>query len=575
MNGIKSLERISVENVVSYLQYNYELCVQYKWNIPKNIADLIFDYAIKYRKPLMDSDVYFFQSDISELSEFRCSKGRFRVWNYDFLIDHQFDNFVIRNVDKFEIDEELGEVYTKNLTIRQRKLADGNLDEFLCEVLKVEKSISAIIFYKSKTLLTGIYHLIQNSSLTLTNLSIKLPVVNKRFLKIFLLLIPKLKKLEKLELSFHSRQTTKNYFGNLLLNSILPLSKNLKSLQMERIPFSYSPLIKFLEISGKVQELDVPLKNSIDENSESDVLRSLRKNPLLEKINLDIEKINDDVKDELTNLMKNSKYLKTIDIHFPYNERPTLDNILESMENLAKNLQSFNLSDMYKEKNLGNLCKVFAKCQSLTKIDITCYCNVKEMLPSLERAIIQSKYTLREMYLPGFKGDEFISCLLRLSECKHIEILYFERCENNEQIENTLRKLIENCQKTLKSFSWFGHSPKLSFGVEFLKSLSKCPFLVKIEIFDLDLIGKLNYLINKSSDFLENFDELCLMSVLVNERDIVQLSNVLKNMKSLRHLDLRGTFASEASSIYFCRQVKNIRSTLDNFSPPQPLDWSD
>lgn len=571
---MKSLQRISIEIIVSKLNWNYKLCEKNNWKIPKRIGDKIFEFAFKYKKPLNDDDMLIFQRKITELSEFHCSKGRFDLSNYDFLLNHHLEKFSLRNVVDFNVDYNSSKLYTKSFNIKQDELPEKNIENFLKKNLHVESSISVDVS-NNNTILRGIFSLIENCSSNLRILSIKCLNVNWKYLKTFFIKFPEMKNLEKFKLKLYHGQTLDKSYGNSLLDSLINLTKNLKSLIIPMMPFSYSSMIRFLEKCQSLEEIDIYLKNWHDEFNEFDVLRCLIRHKYLKKAYLVFGKFREETEKELINFFRESNCIKKLKVSFHHEEKPRLNRIMNSIKPFSNNLQSIDIFGMYYTENLSGLKDVFSGCRSLTKIDVTYYGDVKKMLPSLEEAIIQSKNTLKEIFLPGFMADELVSCLKLLIDSNCLENLYFEQCINSKESDKVLLNVVDTCKRSLKSFSWFSTSSNLTFEVDLLKSFSKCSALTTLQIVDLNLTGKLHYLINESSAYLENLDELCLMSVMVNEEDIMLLSNTLKMCPNLRNLDLNGTFGSENSLKHFCTETKDLQQTLDNFSAPKPCSLSD
>lgn len=572
---MKSLKRITVENVTSNLYLNYELCLKYDWKIPKRIGDEIFEFAFKYGKPLNDNDTLFFQRKITELSEFCTGIGRFNVKNYNFLLDHELNNFCVRYVNNINIDWKFGKIITENFKIIQNETPDSGMENIFKECLIVKTSIKVNLSDNNR-ILKGIFSMIENSKLNLKKLSIKCNNINWKYFKRFFKSLPELKNLEKLKLTFNRSYILDKSYGNILFESLIPLSNNLKSLKIYEIPFSYSKLIDLLEKCKILEKISIQLTNWNDDLIESDVIKCLSKNnQYLKKININFSKVNKSIIEELMNLINNCKLLLKFRIHSRREVNLNVDKIFQSLLKFTDKLQYFDVFGMYTNSNLLNLNKLFYCCKSLTKIDVTHYCNVKIILPSLEIAIKQSKNTLKEISFPGFMADELIFCLKVLIDTNRLEYLYFEQCSNNTESDNILRRIIEGCRDRLKSFSWLGHFSESTFDIELLNCLSNCSMLTKLQIVDLDLKKKLNYLINRSSKYLENLQELCLMSIGVDEEDIFSLGATLDNCYNLRELELAGTFASTMSTIYFCEKTKHLQLQLEEFSRPKKCMFSE
>lgn len=565
---MKSLQRISVEKVSENLSSNYKLCLKKNIKVHKNVGDQIFDYSFKYRRPLRDEEVRFFKSDITELTEFCCSKGRFAVSNYDFLLGHRLEKFSLKDNFDFKIDCDNGQVWTKNFNLKINEYPDRQLESFMKKCLIVENSIS-VDFQENNGVLGALHHLIERSK-SLKSLSIDCNDVDWNSLKKLFLKITDLKFLEEFKIQFYITDNDSEMLGDTLLHALTKTEGNLKRLFLPYLPFSYSALTGCLLKLSSLEELRIILRYSKDDSIPSGVVKALSLNQSLKKLYIQFDGIKENDLVAFSNVLRERTKLEKVEISsicFGQPE-PKWQIILDSLQPSAKHLQSFDVWGMCGKQYIPNLNKILNCCHSLTNIHLINTCDDENFIFSVKQALKQSKNTLHKVFLTLFKGNNLASCLSELHGTKCLQYLDISRTEGNQESNDALRNLLESCKETLTFFSWSMDRKVVStFDVKLLKSLANCSALIELHICTLNLNGKLQYLINESSAFQENLQILRLRSTKIDDEDVRLLGCVLKNFPSLTALDLN-VFLSKDVMTHFRQQTQPLTNIVDGINMP-------
>lgn len=567
---MKSLKDFCVEKVSLNLNSNRKLCMKNGWKIPKKIGNKLFEHVLKSKNVLTDHDVGFFEKEISEFSNFHFTNNKFKISNFNFLLDQHLENLSLRSIKNFQINNTNGlSVYTKNFILEMNnKIPNEEMAYFLQNSLYVENSIEIKLNFKEEKNLKIIYSLISHCSKNLKIINVKCPPVGLTYFEKFVLKLSDFNYLEEMKVNMEYPSLYNKSYGNILLQSLKSSMDTIRIFEMPKIPFSFFMLLPLLHKCKILDRLIISLKSINDEMTDSDVIRALNNRKNLRELNITLYDATDDLAQDLSYFIQNSKHLEIVKIYFEGAKKPSVDLILNSLRVLARNLNDFYVEGMYQRENIEILEDIYYHCYSLTTIDLTnCY-YVRKFITSLADATIQSKYTLRYITVQSLINEQFLTLVSNFRQCQQLERLKFRNCLTNGG--DTLKNVIYEFKESLKTLCWESSSSIHTFDNELLNILSKCETLEKLKFQNLNLKGKFKSLFNESNCFSNNLVKLSLIDMTFNRNDIEAIINYLKICPNLRIVDFSGSTTSESLANVFYDKTKYLRFQLDSFMPIKP-----
>lgn len=564
---MKSLENYCIKHVCNHLEYNYKVCIHKNWRIGLRISDKLYNYAIKYNKPLSDNEMKFFHQNITTLSEFSVRYRSLNIKSFDFLNGYHFEKLSLIFIQNLNFENNLNfKIFTKKFNLK--RIDDENnciksLQKLLSNYLEVEESIR-IKEIENNSIINSICDLIRKSSSKslfkkFSMDKCELNSKNVENLSNELLNLTCLEKFKIKDCKFLEIEEN----GNILLSSIENSLKTLKTFSIERLAFNFSTLRSLIEKMDNLEKLVIDFReNNEKTNNLNNFFQHLKIKEFrnLKSVKFLNVNMNSNVEINIAKFFQPYKNLEKIVIkrigggHFDNKK------IFYSTVNNWKTLKSFNIERLYSIDIQEEVEKSLINFHNLKKITLFSKMHFFEF-PSryVEKMINNSKFTLNEIKVYAELDEstldviENIDCLQNLT-CKSLNgINNLDKFINLFKIHRENLKKIDILHKSLLDVFYIN---------EILGLISKCP---NISTLNLDVSHgnlKILDLLNFSCAFLENI-KILTIHPRISEADIEQSGNVLMKCKNLRRLKLYYVVGTVSIIKTFLNNIKTMFLSLE------------
>lgn len=470
---IKNLKEICLEKVCLNLNLNYELCKINKLKIPYSIGNEVYDFCLKYIKPLDDNQVNIFNGNIMQLTKLIAKIGDFNTNSYNFLNHHKFKYLKLSYLKNFKIDSKLSCIIeTENFYIKNVKFMNFNseiMDNFFKNSFYVKESIT-INEMENELFFQSFFYLLEKSSDSLQKLSFKNCTFNSDIENIpyFLQILSNLTNLHKFKLkncNFNNRNLVDN-----MLNSLQKNGKTIKAIYLQNIEFSSKTLLEFLKHLNNLEKISIKFKKVLNENIIFQIFQILNDLNLNNFKKIKINNFNCSKKDEwkFIQLLKKCKNLEKIslkNIHGYLNSSYEILQYLRQKSGTLKYVQFDINAGQERYRNMDELSDFYKDFCVIEKLkfslfDVPMGIELNNIMHTLQNVTISYNFNMKYLF-PILKGLACLKTFIISDYIQHIEKiieiinihkdnlkkLKFNRISWNDINLNDFFKSILNCSQ--------------------------------------------------------------------------------------------------------------------------------
>lgn len=575
---MKTLENLCLISISQNLNLNYHLCKRNKLKIPCKMGDKIMKSLFKMEKKLDENEVKIFEKDIMDLSQFYTNLTipddyfrfeTFQIRAYDFLNNHHLDCLHLVNLKRFFLESESFKVYTKKLIVNKvNEFMDRTLSilkNFYRNSIFVEESIKFqdVSFKKS---LNPVGLLIRNSFETLKSLHIENCMFEESSCRHLVSQIFYLKNLE--ELIFVESYSC--YIDHLQLRTQFRKTEKEfgKKLKILKIPtFFYLFNSYMFENLNNLQHLqifdyDYPKTENIVRTFE---VLSNQNLTALKEFEFETEMMFEDVELALVKFIKSLKNLEKIDLSVPFWLKSSRSEILTSLKNSCKTLQTFHLPYLYRDHKNKFLLELIENCQALKEISLDEFkinwhdfaLNLLIKIMNYCKSTIE-KLDFTDIYL-FINKNWFLSSIPKFSNLKK----FYIEGKLNTKFDNFLMKFIEDHHRSLIELKFSDSISLEGDEHEFFHSISKCYNLQLLVVYYIGKKTSHEKIFTDSFLLNNHLQDLQLAFYNYTEDDLDYFLKLFKKLRFLRKVKLQSFRVFKKSVDNFLYEVDHLNSNIE------------
>lgn len=574
---VQFLVKISLEIVCKNIDLNYELCVKEKKRIPKDIGHQILQYIQENEINLKIEEIRIFEKKIMDLDEFYINERFCNSISFDFLHNHELKYLSVSNIEKLLVYSSNAKLITEEFKLQRYSLS-GYGRMFFSNFLQVKNTIifeeitfkSAYVLLNPRSIL--VLSLIKKSYKNLKNLNIKNCIFENSQ---FFMLLNEIFLLENLEeFIFQSKFCEVDMF---LTERQKEFGKKLKKLE---IPSYFFKINKYM--FNNLNNLEILKLTKPEEPLYlcTELFEILSNNDLSTLRDIYIENFSAD--ENIVNFLSKLKNLRKVT--FLFNDIYFGD--LNFLKNSSQTLEYLFLLNVNQDENYFS--EVFSSF--LTLKDITLPIENRTFqhvyLDSLMKVLKNCQFSIKKMNISG-KNNFIRPFLHEIPRLINLEILNIG--EDWTKVGCQLVDFIENHQYFLKVLTF--SEAEENVDVNFLKSISKCRYLQKLEItlFNSKHLESIFTSSFQHFDFLEEFlletisrvtrnnipedldfdvdssTEEVEMQIPIDENNFAFTLENLSRLKCLRKVTLPGLTMLESGLDEFTQKINQFDLRLESF----------
>lgn len=425
---VRSLKKISLENVCNNLNINFQICENKKFRIPHQIANLIYNFS-ELGEHMKGDKLKIFQKHIMDLTKVYMD----RVWLKDthILNDHKLHWLYLKNLCMFKLDMRSFRLFTKELTI---------------------DSIDSLSVLQKKRLKSFFKNFLVENSITFKNV-----LFHRNFNPVYVLLKNSLQILIIKNCTFRKKSF-------ILFLKTLFILKNLKQFQ-------------FSEVSTTFQIVDLNFELSKIEREFGRNLEALYIPAYFILIN----------KSMFQNLWK----LKFLRITISRDEMDFYGEIFETLSKVKFDfLKECQINFLfYLDKFAGKFLKFLNALQNLKIIAINFGSMAsKTVTRKIFDSLINFNASLEAFLLSkniAYDSDNYLNFLLNLKHLEVLDIYSFGNFKYDDFYDTSIEKVLENCKDSLTDLRIH-----VRFSAPYFPKNIKLNHLKKLDITEIIILGK-------------------------------------------------------------------------------------
>lgn len=562
-----SLKKLCLENICSNLEFNYLICKWNKWMIPQKIADSILEYSRTYKFPIMDKDVNIFKREVMKLSNFCSSTRIFQIFNYNFLNGHQFETLELKFLEDFYLDVKNCKIHTKKLVfhhVNLDKFSSEELEKLFRHSIQVEEAI-----FIQDTLNVhpeSFFHSIYQPSNSLKELYFHSNIFKLDEIQRISLILQNLNQLERFKLKFRFiPELFETHVDELILNPLKNSFTTMKNLSIKGVNCTLSGLVSFVSSLKNLEKLTLSCLFMTNNESFKNFFVVLREMNLKNFRKLKCNHCHLRPGEELEFIRLINFYRKSLKIlkcnfHETFN-KTVIKKLKRGLSFEIGNLSQLSIGqNMCGHEFLENTSIVLHQnCSNLEKIEIFS----GNFLIDYKSAIENCFDTLNDIKIERIGFGELPTILSAIQKVTCLKNFLISSLFLTIESVNILKEIIDKQISNLTQLQITqNHFTNL---ITLFDSISNCSNLVHLEIdgsgsafgdFD-NTLGTLK--------FLHKIEYLKLIFENLNQLELNQLGDNLKNSFQLKYLYIH--ILDRSTSIFkdFVKKIQHLRPTIEEY----------